>query len=98
MMTVTMSKKNTARGKFKVTDHRGLYLVPSVEIVKCATTFKSEVFLTYQKLSVSAKSLLSISMLTAVQGAQIGVKASGEDAEKAVESILQLANNKFYIQ
>jgi phosphocarrier protein len=90
-------KKNQAKGKFKVHDHRGLHAVPSTEIVRCASSFKSEVYLTYQKQSVSAKSLLSILMLTATKGAQIGVKALGEDAEEAVQSILNLANNKFHL-
>jgi phosphocarrier protein HPr len=97
-MTKVSMKKNQAKGKFKVHDHRGLHAAPSTEIVKCASSFKSEVYLTYQKQSVSAKSLLSILMLTATQGAQIGVKALGEDAEEAVQSILNLANNKFHLQ
>lgn len=90
-------KKNLAKGKFKIEDHRGLYAAPSTEIVKCASSFKSEIYLIYQRQVVSAKSLLSILMLTATQGAQIEVKAMGEDAEEAVQSIIQLANNKFYL-
>lgn len=87
-----MFMKKEAIGKFKVQDYRGLHAGPSTEIVKCASTFKSEIYLTYQKQSVSAKSLLSILMLTASKGAQIGVKAEGEDAEEAVQSILNVAN------
>lgn len=90
-------KKKQAEGKFKVQDQRGLHAEPSTEIVKCASSFKSEIYLVYQKQSVSAKSLLSILMLTASKGALIGVKASGEDAEEAVQSILNLANNKFHL-
>lgn len=85
-----MIKKNTARGKFKVKDHRGLYAAPSIEIVKCASAFKSQIYLIHQRQSVSAKSLLSILMLTAAQGSNIGIKALGEDAEEAVQSILTL--------
>lgn len=92
---IKTEKQNMAKGKFKVKDYRGLHSVPSTEIVKCASAFKSEVFLIYQKQSVSAKSLLSILTLTATQGAQIEVKALGEDAEEAVQSILFLANNHF---
>lgn len=96
-MTKISMKKNEAKGKFKVQDNRGLHAAPSTEIVRCASSFKSEVYLIYQKQSVSAKSLLSILMLTASKGAQIEVKAMGEDAEEAVQSILNLANNKFHL-
>lgn len=89
-------KKNLAKGKFQVKDFRGLHSVPSTEIVKCASAFKSEIYLIYQKQAVSAKSLLSILTLTATRGAKIEVKALGEDAEEAVRSILHLANNQFY--
>lgn len=91
------SKKDTAKGKFRVNNEQGLYTIPSTEIVKCATSFKSQVYLTYQNQTVNAKSLLSIVMLTASKGAQIRVEAEGEDAEEAVRSIIDLANNKFYL-
>lgn len=90
-------KKDRAKGKFTVNNEHGLYTVPSTEIVKCATSFKSQVYLTYQKKTVNAKSLLSIVLLTASKGAQIRVEAKGEDAEEAVQSIIDLAKNKFYL-
>lgn len=90
-------KKLQVKGKFKVKNDKGLHSIPSTEIVKCATSFKSQVYLVYQKQAVNAKSLLSILMLAAVKGANIGVEARGEDAEEAVSSIIDLANNKFYL-
>lgn len=94
-MPNTHTKKTQAKGKFKVYDERGLHSVPSTEIVKCATSFKSQVFLIYQKQAVNAKSLLSILTLTASKGAQIRIEARGEDAQEAVQSIIDLVNNKF---
>ncbi len=91
---MNLMKKKEVFGKFKVSAQNGLHAGPSNEIVKCASAFKSEVYLIYQKQSVSAKSLLSILMLTARKGSQIGVKALGEDAEEAVASILNLAKRQ----
>lgn len=90
-------KKGYAKGQFKVNHQYGLYSIPSAEIVKCASLFKSQVYLIYQKQSVSAKSLLSILTLTATKGACIKVEAEGEDAEEAVHSILELAHHNFHI-
>jgi phosphocarrier protein HPr len=90
-------KKNLAKGKFKVKVRRGLHAAPSSEIVKCASSFKSQIYLIYQKQTVNAKSLLSILMLAATNGAHIGIEALGEDAEEAVQSIIHLANNQFHL-
>ena len=90
-------KEIQAKGKFKVKNDQGLHSIPSTEIVKCATSFKSQVYLVYHKQAVNAKSLLSILMLAATKGAQIGVEARGEDAEEAVLSIIDLANKKFHL-
>jgi phosphocarrier protein len=97
-MTNTPIKKRLAKGKFVVDNDRGLHTRPSTELVKCASSFKSQVYLIYQKQSVNAKSLLGVLMLAATKGAKIGIEAEGEDAEEAVQSILTLAKNNFHIK
>jgi phosphocarrier protein HPr len=91
-------KKRTAKGNFVVGNDRGLHTRPSTELVKCASSFRSQVYLVYQKQSVNAKSLLGILMLAATKGAKIKIEAEGEDAEEAVQSIVTLAKNNFYIK
>ena len=97
-MTNTPNKKRLVKAKFVVSNDRGLHTRPSTELVKCASSFKSKVYLIYQKQAVNAKSLLGILMLAATKGAKIGIEAEGEDAEEAVQSILHLAKNNFYIK
>lgn len=82
---------------FTVFNHKGLHTRPSTELVKCATKFKATVTLRHQKTTVNAKSLLGILTLAATKGSKIEVSAEGEDAKEAVEKILELAKNKFYI-
>jgi phosphocarrier protein HPr len=89
-------KKQIVKGKFVVGNDRGLHTRPSTEIVKCASGFKCYISLVYQKQIVNAKSLLGVLMLAATKGAKIGIEAEGEDAEEAVESLIQLAKNNFY--
>lgn len=88
-------QKTKASGTFTVKNARGLHTRPSTEIVKCASSFKADVRLVYQKMEVNAKSLLGILMLAAAKGAKIAVNAFGEDAEEAVESLIALAKNQF---
>lgn len=90
--------KHTYRDSFIVANEKGLHTRPSTELVKCATSFKSQVLLIYQDCTVNAKSLLGILMLAAARGAKIKIEAEGEDAEEAVKSIVRLARNKFNIK
>jgi len=90
-------KANGAAGFFIVINDKGLHTRPSTELVKCAASFRSQVYLTYEDIVVNAKSLLGILTLAAGRGSRIDVEAVGEDAEAAVRKILELAKNKFYI-
>jgi phosphocarrier protein HPr len=80
---------------FIVKNDRGIHTRPATEIVKCAASFNSDIYFTYQKLEVNAKSILGILMLTAGRGARIRIKAIGDDAAEAVEALLDLAKNQF---
>lgn len=97
-MTNTPINKRLAKGKIVISNDRGLHTRPSTELVKCANSFKSQIYLVYQKQTVNAKSLLGILMLAATKGAKIAIEAEGEDAEEAVQSIITLAKNNFYIK
>lgn len=96
-MIKTPLKPEKVKGCFTVVNDRGLHTRPSTEIVKCATSFKSEVRLAYQKNQVNAKSILGVLMLAAAKGARIRVEAIGDDAEEAVSTLISLARNKFNI-
>ena len=82
---------------FIVMNEKGLHTRPATELVKCTSTFKSNISLTYQDLTVNGKSLLGILMLAASRGSKIKIEAEGEDAENAVKALVDLASNKFYI-
>lgn len=83
---------------FVVINEKGLHTRPSTELVKCASRFKSEINLTYQDLTVNAKSLLGILMLAAAKGAKVHIEATGDDAKEAVDAILTLAKAKFNVK
>lgn len=100
MNTPSNNKRDSrkVKGTFIVRNDRGLHTRPSTELVKCASSFKSDVRLSYHKVQVNAKSILGILMLAAAKGSKISVEATGIDAEKAVDSILDLATKNFNIQ
>lgn len=83
---------------FIVINERGLHTRPCTELVKCASSFKSQVNLIYQNFTVNAKSILGILMLAACRGSKIRIEAEGEDAEQAIDHLIALAKNKFNIK
>lgn len=95
--TSSMRKARQAYGSFIVINDKGLHTRPSTELVKCATSFRSQINLIYQDFVVNAKSLLGILTLAAARGSHIDIEAIGEDAEEAVATLIELARNKFYI-
>lgn len=82
---------------FVVLNDKGLHTRPSTELVKCATSFKSSINLSYGDQVVNAKSLLGILTLAANKGSRILIEAEGEDAHDAVSSLLELAKRNFHI-
>ena len=93
-----MTKKKKIKDTFTIINDKGLHTRPATELVRCASTFKSSIMLNYQDYAVNAKSLLGILMLAAAKGAKIQIEAEGEDADRAVDAILNLAKGKFNIK
>lgn len=73
----------------------GLHTRPATEIVKMLQNSRSDVFFTYRKESVNAKSILSILMLAARKNATILVTVEGHDADMTMQQLKDAFENKF---
>ena len=73
----------------------GLHARPAAEFVKLANQFKSEIMVRKQELEVNGKSIMGMMMLAAECGAEITVRASGPDADRAVDELAKLVENGF---
>jgi len=73
----------------------GLHARPAAEFVKLANQFQADVWVRKQELEVNGKSIMGMMMLAAECGAEITIRASGEDAKDAVHQLVGLVNNKF---
>lgn len=91
-----MHKK--ARGVFVVLNEKGLHTRPSTELVKTAAHYRAQIYLSYRNSVVNAKSLLGILMLAAERGAKIVIDAIGDDAEDAVQGLMDLAKSRFHVK
>ena len=85
---------NAARS-VRIANRNGIHARPAAEIVKIAAKFKSEVTLVRDDLEVNGKSIMGVMMLAAEYGSTLDIKASGDDAEAAVDAIATTIANKF---
>ena len=80
----------------KIINVRGLHARATAEFVKLADSFSCEIFVSNpDNLKVSGKSIMGLLMLGAPLGTSLVIEADGEEAEKAVQSLAALVNNKF---
>ena len=79
----------------QIANRNGLHARPAAEVVKCAAKYKSDITLAREDLEVNGKSIMGVMMLAAEYGSTLLVKASGPDADQAVEALSALIAGKF---
>lgn len=78
-----------------ITNKLGLHARASAKLTQLASKFKSEIFIARGSRRVNAKSIMGVMMLAAGLGTTVTVDAEGPDADRAIEEIVALFNDKF---
>ena len=81
--------------EIKIVNKLGVHARPAAEIVKAAGKFKSNITIVRDDLEVNAKSIMGVMMLAAESGATVILRATGEDAEAAVDALAGVIAAKF---
>ena len=84
-----------AERSVRIMNRNGVHARPAAEIVKLAARFKSEITLVRDDLEVNGKSIMGVMMLAAEFGSTVTLRATGPDADAAVEQIAALIASKF---
>ena len=79
----------------RIVNRNGVHARPAAEIVKLAARFKSDITIVRDDLEVNGKSIMGVMMLAAEFGSTVLVRATGPDADAAVEQIVALIAGKF---
>lgn len=82
--------------RVKVQNIHGLHARPAAAIVRALESFSSDVAIIFRKKTANARSVLGLLMLGVPCGSSITIKAIGEDAQEAVNSLETLVKHKFY--
>ncbi|AEI74946.1 Phosphocarrier protein HPr [Candidatus Moranella endobia PCVAL] len=74
----------------KITAPNGLHTRPAAQFVKKAKGFISDITVTSNGKSSSAKSLLKLQTIGLTKGTIVNIAAEGADEQKAVEQLVKL--------
>lgn len=79
----------------KVINPLGIHARPAAKIVECAGRFSSDIWLQYNGKKIDAKSIMSVLMLAAPVGAELGLRIEGSDESLARDALEQLFGTGF---
>jgi phosphocarrier protein len=84
-----------AERSVQIVNKHGLHARPAAEMVKAASRFKCDITISRDDLEVNGKSIMGVMMLAAEYGASITLKATGTDAEEALDALATLVASRF---
>lgn len=84
-----------AERSVQIVNKHGLHARPAAEMVKAASRFKADITISRDDLEVNGKSIMGVMMLAAEYGATITLKASGPDADDALQALEALVASRF---
>jgi phosphocarrier protein HPr len=84
-----------AERSVQIVNKHGLHARPAAEMVKAASRFKSDITIARDDLEVNGKSIMGVMMLAAEFGASITLRASGPDADEALDALSLLVASRF---
>lgn len=79
----------------EIVNQLGMHARPAAMFVKLASTFDSDVEIGNATMMVNGKSIMGVMMLAAECGSKVTIKATGPDADRAVEALAALVARGF---
>jgi phosphocarrier protein HPr len=79
----------------KIINNAGLHTRPAATIVKLASKYKSEFYLSKDGLKINGKSIIGVMTMAAEKGSEIVLTFDGEDEEDAAKEIIDYFNRGF---
>ena len=79
----------------EIVNKRGLHARASAKFVKLAGSFDAEVKVSKDGQTVDARSIMGLMMLAAAPGCSIDIQAEGDEAEEAVQALVELVEARF---
>ncbi|MEW5823786.1 MAG: HPr family phosphocarrier protein [Pseudomonadota bacterium] len=85
----------TRQAEYEIINRRGLHARAAAKFATLAARHASDITVSRNGLRINGKSIMGLMMLAAGQGSSIGIEASGEDAQEALEALAALIARRF---
>jgi len=79
----------------RIVNSLGLHARPAAAFVKIAGRFASQISVRKEDMEVNGKSIMGMMMLAAECGSELHIRAEGDDAEQAVQELVNLVQGGF---
>jgi phosphocarrier protein len=79
----------------KIMNKAGMHTRPAATIVKMASKYKCEFFISKNGLNINGKSIIGVMTLAAEMGSEVILSFDGEDEEQAAKEIVDYFNRGF---
>lgn len=78
-----------------IVNRLGLHARAATQLVNVASRFASEIWIRLGDRRINGKSIMGVLTLAATQGSEVLIEADGEDAEEAIDAVVELIDNRF---
>jgi len=95
MTQVPANRDNIIVRQVQIVNKMGLHARPAMQFVDLANKYTSRISVCKKNQCVNAKSIMELLLLAAGTGTVLTLRAEGEDAGEAVESLVKLVEGKF---
>ncbi len=79
----------------KIINKAGMHTRPAATIVKMASKYKCEFYISKNGLNINGKSIIGVMTLAAEMGSEVTLSFDGEDEDQAAEEIVDYFNRGF---
>jgi phosphocarrier protein len=90
-----MTETATQARRVTIRNQRGLHARAAAKFVKTAEAYDAEIRVLKDETEVLGTSIMGLMMLAAGPGTEIDLRATGADAEAALDALAQLIDRKF---
>ena len=81
--------------QIEVINKLGMHARAAAKFVTLAQTYSADIQIARNGQQVNGKSIMGVMMLAAAKGSTIELTVDGEDETQALQSLVQLINNRF---
>ena len=89
-------EKTVSETTLEIRNADGLHMRPAMQFVDVANEFDCDVTVSNGEHAVDGKSIMQMSMLAATCGTKLNIRAEGADAEKAIDALRELVEEKHF--